>query len=265
VTAQSQGTKTTRGAPRPLRIVIGAAALVLAIASPVLAARIVTDPEPDRACPAESGSGVLSWYATTVDTPADSTTWQVSVEFTIEGGTCELSLATYELPGPTFTLPQQLFDSMTGTFGPGTHVLTAALPREGDLPGCFSQYDFVFGPAIEMLTETDKYGDRQVRARIVGSETCEVTVVSTPTPTPEDNIQESTPTPTPEDNIQESTPTPEDGVQEGTGTPAPDVPDTAVSAPATMGPNPMVPIMALLFVLSAGTLATLSWVHGRNR
>jgi hypothetical protein len=228
---------------------------VLALASPVLAARVVTDPEPDRACPAEHGSGVLTWYATTVDTPADSTTWQVSVEFTVEGGTCEFSLASYELAAPTFTLPQEVFDSETGTFGPGTHVLTAALPRQGDLPGCWSQYDFVFGPVITTLTESERYGDRQIRSRIVGSETCEITITETPTPTP---------TPTQVVSPGTPTPTPEDDVQGGTGTPAPDVPDTAVSASAS-GSSPLVPVVAVVFLISLGTFATLARVRARNR
>lgn len=247
----------TRSGSKRLAIALGSAALVVALASPVLASRVVTDPEPDRACPAEFGSGVVTWYATTVDTPADSTTWQVSVEFTVEGGTCELSLATYELPGPAFTVPQELYDSETGTFGPGTHVLTADLPREGDLPGCWSQYDFVFGPVITTLTATDKYGDRQIRARIVGAESCEITVVetATPTPTPEDSIQGGTGTPAP---------TPEDSVQGGTGTPAPDVPDTSVSA-STNGTSPLVPVAAIVFLLSLGTFATLARVRARNR
>lgn len=234
-------TQTTRSGPRRLGIVLWSAALVLALASPVLASRVVTDPEPDRACPAEHGSGVLTWYATTVDTPADSTTWQVSVEFTVEGGTCELSLATYELAAPTFTLPQEVFDSESGTFGPGTHVLTAALPREGDLPGCWSQYDFVFGPVITTLTETDHYGDQQIRARIVGSEMCEITITETPTPTP----------------------TPEDDVQGGTPTPTPDIPDTAVSA-SPNGTGPLVPVAVVVFLLSLATFATLVQVRARS-
>lgn len=228
---------------RRLQVVLGTAALLLAVATPVIAARVVTDPEPDKPCPAAYGGGAVTWYATTVDTPA-SGPWQVEVEFTLEGGTCQLTLASYELPGPTFTLPQQLWDSATGTFGPGTHVLTVDLPKEADLAGCFSQYDFVFGPALETLTGTDKYGDRQIRARIAGSDTCA-----------EGNVQPST----------SATTSPTQDIQGGTGTPAPEIPDTAMPRPADSQSAIPLAIASLLFVLSLGGVAALSVVRTRRR
>jgi hypothetical protein len=231
-------------------------ALVLVVATPVLAGSVSTDPEPDLACAEGYGSGVLTRYRTTVETPTDSTTWLVTVEFTLDGGSCELTLATYELPGPSFTLPQELYDSMSGTFGEGTHSLTATLPREADQTGCFSQYDFAFGPAIDTLTGSQKYGDRLIRGRIVGSETCsEAAATPTPTPTPEQPVQAGTPTPSP---------APEDDVQGGTPTPAPSQPDTAMGAQG--GPS-SVPTAAFALILLAA-LGTLGWGNlrtARNR
>jgi hypothetical protein len=56
---------------------------------------------------------------------------QMTVGFTIAEG-CELtiSLAAHEKPGPGFdrSMEQPLYDSATGTFGPGTHTLTVDLP-----------------------------------------------------------------------------------------------------------------------------------------
>ncbi len=174
------------------------------MAAPVLAVRVPTNPEPDIACPADAGTGWLTSYATTVEMPADSTEWYVSVEFTLAGGegdaSCELTLATYELAEGAFSYPQTLFDSDTGVFGTGTHTLTAALPREGEAAGCWSQYDFVFGPAIEELTFEDRYDGRQIRARIVGADECSI-AEATPTPTP-------TPTPSPSEGTQGGNPTP---------------------------------------------------------
>ncbi len=208
-------------------------ALILLGVVPVLALRVPTDPEPDIACNPEYGTGWLTDYATTVETPADSTDWWVSVEFTIagEGASCELSLAVYELASGAFAFPQTLFSSDSGTFGPGTHTLTAALPLDGSLTGCWSQYDFVFGPAVQELTFENRYDDRQVRARIVGSDECPSTQVATPTPTPT-----PTPSPTPREGDQGGTPTPtptatpREDEQGGNPTPTPgELPDTSLS------------------------------------
>jgi len=185
--------------PRGWRLALAggfAAGLLLLISTAVLAASVPTDPEPDLECPDAYGTGLLTKYVTTVNTPADSTDWWVSVQFTVidEPGvaaSCELSLATYELPGPDFVFPQTLFSSATGTFGAGTHTLTAPLPREGEAAGCFSQYDFVFGPPIQDLTFDNRYDSRQIRARITGTESCAI-VTPTPSPTPEGGEQGST-------------------------------------------------------------------------
>ena len=56
-----------------------------------------------------------------------------TVRFTIAEG-CELalSLSSYEKPGPGWSRAnaseQRLVDAAIGTFGPGTHTLTVALP-----------------------------------------------------------------------------------------------------------------------------------------
>jgi hypothetical protein len=218
-------------------VAIGSIALLLIAAVPALAASVVTDPEPDLSCPGAYGSGDVTDYVTTVDTPSVGE-WRVTVTFTLDGGSCDLTLATYELSSPSFTLPQELYDSMSGTFGPGTHTLTATLPREADEPGCFSQYDFAFGPAIEALTGSEKYGDRLIRARIVGSETCnESAATPTPTPTPEQTLQPGTPTPNP---------TLEEGIQGGSPTPAPSQPDTAMGSDGRPNPVPTVGFGLLL-------------------
>jgi hypothetical protein len=238
-----------------------AAGLGVLIASVALGAPVPTNPEPDLECPDAFGAGLVTRYVTTVNTPADSADWWVSVEVTIENETganasCELSLASYELPGPDFVFPQTLFDSATGTLGAGTHTLTVQLPREGDLPGCFSQYDFVFGPAIENLTFEDRYGDRQIRSRIVGGE-CAEQETPTPTPTP-------TPSPTP-------TPTPEQQQQGGTPTPTPEqqaegsVPDTSMTGTGGSG-IPL--ILGLVLVLALGSMGYVNLravVKARNR
>ena len=185
---------------RRLRIAAGSAVVLsLVLSGLALATSVPTDPDPDLACPEASGTGAVTRYVTTVNTPADSTDWWVNVEFTIadmgdEAAACELSLATYELAGPTFSFPQTLHDGATGVFGAGTHTLTAQLPTEGEAEGCFGQYDFVFGPLITNLTFEDRYGDRQIRSRIVGSEACPSTEQppQQPTPTPEGETEGNT-------------------------------------------------------------------------
>lgn len=222
------------GTRRAAVSVVSAVAVLLAIALPVLALR--TDPEPDKPCHPDHGTGLLTEYDTTVNMPADSSDWWVSVTFTLvdDGQTpaaCELSLATYELPSNELTFPQTLHDADGGVFGAGTHTLTAALPREGELPGCWFQYDFVFGPALDTVT-SGSYGDRQIRARISGTESCTLNELGgTPTPTPRDSELGGNPTPTPGD-----------------------LPDTATSglegqAPATVLSLVLVGSLATLFYL----------------
>ena len=272
-------------AKRGLRIFpssLAAVAMVLLWIGPVLAMTVPTDPEPDIECPADFGTGWLTSYTTTVNTPPDSDDWWVSVEFTIVGDAtaeCVLSLATYELEGATFTFPQTVYDWATGTFGPGTHTLTAALPLEGELSGCWSQYDFVFGPPVENLTFEDRYGDRQVRARIVGSDEC-----GAPPPSASASVEASV---SPEQSVSASASasasaseaasvSPEQSVEGATGTPsvspeqsvqgATGVPDTGTPAGGGSigGGAASVTLFGLLLITSLGSLAYLN-VRSRRR
>jgi hypothetical protein len=250
----------TPGRTRSWFVGLLAVSLLAISAVPVLAIRVPTDPEPDIACHPDYGTGMVTWYATTVETPADATDWWVSVEFTIagEGALCELSLATYELPSAEFTYPQSLHDADGGTFGPGTHTLTAALPLDGALPGCHSQYDFVFGPSIAELTFDNRYDDRQIRARIVGDAACPEEQVATPTPTPTPDESEggatASPTATPRDDTQGGNPTP----TPGGGT----LPDTSVP---TSSSGPIAAILSLLMLASLSVATTWRLVGARRR
>jgi hypothetical protein len=225
---------------------IGAVAALLLVAVPVLALK--TDPEPDKPCYPGYGTGLLTEYVTTVNTPADSTDWWVSVTFTLvdDGQTeaeCELSLSTYEQPdGSDPDFPQTLFDSDGGVFGAGSHTLTAALPREGEQPGCYFQYDFVFGPALDTVNNGD-YGDRQIRSRIEGTDDCSIEQ-ETPAPTP-------TPTPTPsETETERPQATPRESTQAGSGGPRGPLPNTATEEPGSS----LAPVLALVALASLGVL-----------
>ncbi len=209
-----------------------ASMLMLTASSVVLGAGVPTDPDPDLVCPDGHGFGLVTKYVTTVNTPADSKDWWVSVEFEVADdgdhhANCEISLGSYELPGPDFSLPQTLFGGETGVFGVGTHTLTVPLPLELNQPGCFAQYDFVFGPLIEELTLPDHYGDRQIRARIVGTEACPADPVVPPDP-----------------------PKPDGGTQGGTG-----LPNTAMAPTSS---SDLAPTFALLLVASLSTMGMLN-------
>ena len=219
------------------------AAIMLALvsAAPVLASRVPTVPEPPLECPDEFGSGLITKYVTTLTMPSDSTGWSVTVEVTLadepqgKPANCELTLATYELPTGEFSFPQTLSDSDGGTFGAGTHTLTAALPVPGTMPNCFFQYDFAFGQPIAELTFEDRYGDRQIRSRIgpdaVG--TC-----------PSEGVNPAPP------------PSPGEGIAGGNPTPEPLVPDTSTTEVAAMRTVPSGPIfIGALVLFGAGGLA----------
>lgn len=231
-------------------LLLGSIGLLLAAVAPVLANSVPTDPEPDIACPADFGSGLLTQYTTEVGSADDPATWTVTVQFTLaddgSGASCQLSLASYELPSSDFTLPQTVFDSATGTFGAGTHVLSVSLPHTGSMPGCFAQYDFVFGPALDTVSTSERYGGRQVRARIVGTEDCTSGGVQ-PTPT---GTATATPTPTQEVKGGTGTPAPEQSVKAGSG-----LPNTSTDDHDGSGNAPIVPL-----VLIVAALAVLSFV-----
>lgn len=256
---------TARGRTRSWIVGLLAFSLLVFSAVPALAMRVPTDPEPDIACHPDYGTGMLTWYATTVETPADSTDWWVSVEFTIagEGANCQLTLATYELPSGEFTYPQWLHDADGGTFGPGTHTLTAALPLDEEFAGCHSQYDFVFGPAIDELTFENRYDDRQVRARIVGGADCpqeQVAPTPTPTPTPDESEGGSTSSPT-----ASPTSSPREDEQGGNPTATPGggaLPDTSVPASGT---GILAAVLSVLLLASLSVATTWRLAGARRR
>jgi hypothetical protein len=233
-------------------------------AAPALANRVPTDPEPDIACHPDAGTGWLTSYATTVQTPADSTDWSVSVEFTIagEGASCELSLATYELPSQEFSYPQSLFDSDSGTFGPGTYTLTAALPLDGTHPGCHAQYDFVFGPAISELTFENRYGERQIRARIVGSDECPQDEGPSASASVPASASASASASVPADPSEDASPSATGGIEGGNPTPQPNLPDTRMSATSTgSAAAGLLAAVLLLSLTATGAVAMRSRMH----
>lgn len=236
-------------------MLLGSVGLLLAAVAPVLANSVPTDPEPDIACPADFGSGLLTKYTTDVGSADDPATWTVTVQFTLadDGGaaSCELSLASYELPSADFSLPQTVFDSATGTFGAGTHVLSVSLPHTGSMPGCFAQYDFVFGPALNTVSTSERYGGRQIRARIVGTEDCTSGGVQpTATPTATATV---TPTPTQEVAGATGTPAPEQSVKAGTG-----LPNTSTADPGEGGNMPVLPLVLIVVALAGLSFANVA-------
>jgi hypothetical protein len=236
ITKEGNVTAYYRARRRGLRWSIAgilASMLMLTVSSVALGAGVPTDPDPDLVCAEGHGFGLITKYVTAVNTPADSKDWWVSVQFEVADdgdhhANCEISLGSYELPGPDFSLPQTLFAGATGVFGVGTHNLTVPLPLDLNQPGCFAQYDFVFGPLIEELTVPDHYGDRQIRARIVGSGTCPADPVDPPD-TPDE---------------------PEGGTQGGTS-----LPNTAMAATSS---SDLAPTFALLLVASLSAMGMLN-------
>ncbi len=91
--------------------------------------------------------------------------------FSIAPG-CEdipVSLVSYKANAPTFQLPQTLFDSVTGTFDAG-----GPYTLQVDVEDCYYQIDLVFGPVIEVLSETAFYGNKKVQAQNGGTQACDV-------------------------------------------------------------------------------------------
>lgn len=93
----------------------------------------------------------------------------VTVTFTVaEGCTVPASLVAYQAPAPTFdatTADQQVvFDSDTGTFGPGQHTMTVTVP------GCYFQVDFVRGAVIEQLGPAGSDNFYGVQGRLIDAD-----------------------------------------------------------------------------------------------
>ncbi|MEA3137784.1 MAG: hypothetical protein QOC71_2065, partial [Thermoplasmata archaeon] len=108
----------------------------------------------------------------------------VDVDFTIAAGCndIELSLVSYEAPSATFsreTADQQiLFDWETGLFDAGHHAMRV------DVPGCFFQVDFVFGPVIEHLGPADSHNFYGDQGRLIEGENGGTTSCVPPPPPP---------------------------------------------------------------------------------
>ena len=105
-----------------------------------------------------------------------------AVEFQVaEGCTVELSLVSYEAPGPDFDPSladqQRLFAAETDVYGPGEHLV------EVPLPSCFWQVDFVAGTPIKDLSPTNLYGRRLIAGRS-GGEACVAPTTTTAPPPP---------------------------------------------------------------------------------
>jgi uncharacterized protein DUF11 len=78
-----------------------------------------------------------------------------------------VTLASYEAPAATFSLPQTLFDDASATFASGgPYTLTV------DLPDCFFQVDLVTGTAIPVLTSGNLYGNRKAAFTQGGVKAC---------------------------------------------------------------------------------------------
>lgn len=97
-----------------------------------------------------------------------------------------VTLTSWEAPNGTDGKPyssQTLFAHSTGTFAPGTHTLTVALPN------CYYQLDLILGSAPTDATGSPDYAMQGILRRSLhgGTQSC----ATTPTPTP------TNPTPTP--------------------------------------------------------------------
>jgi hypothetical protein len=108
----------------------------------------------------------------------------VKADFTIAAGCddIEVSLVSYKAPSATFSEAtadeQVLFDSDTGFFDAGAHSL------EVDVPDCYFQVDFVFGPVLVTLGPEGSgnfYGSRLIDAENGGTQSCTTTTTSSST------------------------------------------------------------------------------------
>lgn len=97
----------------------------------------------------------------------------VTVNFSVDSAcsSVEVSLAAYEASGSSFgtSIPQTLYDSTTGTFGPGNHSLGAV-----SIPACFYQVEFVCGPVLtgEEINSGKRYGSRKIDWHNAGANSC---------------------------------------------------------------------------------------------
>jgi hypothetical protein len=116
-----------------------------------------------------------------------------------------IGLASYLKDGPSFVVPQTLFDSATGTITSGSQTLAVSLPQTGTPPHCYSQVDAFTGPPLQEITESQRYGSRLlgytwgevptcVEGETLGSTTTTTTTIG-PSNTPSSSTQVSASTP----------------------------------------------------------------------
>jgi hypothetical protein len=103
--------------------------------------------------------------------------------FTVVAGCIDIKvgIASYKAangqPFPA-NLPQTLFDSKVGVFGPGQHTLTV------NVPDCYAQTDLFTGDVIENLATNNFYGGRLLDSKLSNSTSCALgTTTTTPATT----------------------------------------------------------------------------------
>ncbi|MGH2471046.1 MAG: hypothetical protein ACRDG6_01385 [Candidatus Limnocylindria bacterium] len=160
---------------------VGAFALLLALSvganAAAAATPVATGATQTVMCP--SGRAQLSSMGFFHDAFQGRTVW---IDFTIaDGCNVELSLVSYKAPSDTFsadTASQQvLFDSATGTFAAGDHILSV------DLPNCFFQLDFVFGAPLATLGPAGSNNFYSAQGRLISAYTSGTSACSAAAPT----------------------------------------------------------------------------------
>jgi hypothetical protein len=163
---------------RPLSL--GGSVLAIIAATMLLSALMLAAPssasaDTTRGCPSAYGSGQVIVTDFKLDrSSANPADWTATAWFTVSGeaAQCQISLASYELPGDEFSVPQSLHDGTSAMAGAGDHQLTVSLPGNEELAGCFFQVELLFGPVLQTITETERYGSRVIVQKITGAETC---------------------------------------------------------------------------------------------
>jgi LPXTG-motif cell wall-anchored protein len=120
----------------------------------------------DHSCTAQCPSGPAAVSEHHLSDNGDGTyTGTFSVAEGCSG--IKVSLASYKAPGPG-TLPQELFDSQTGSFDAGgPYSFTVKVPS------CYHQVYLVMGDVITSLDEEHLYGDRELDTGQGGDHSCD--------------------------------------------------------------------------------------------
>ena len=193
-----------------------------------------------RGCPSAYGSGQVTVTDFKLDRSlADPADWTATAWFTVSGeaAECQISLASYELLGDEFSVPQSLHHGTSATAGAGDHQLTVSLPGNEELPGCFFQVELVFGPVLQTITETERYGSRVIVSKIAGQETCG-----------DDGVDGGNPPPG--EGTQGGNPPPGEGTQGGNPPTGPLLPDTAMGT--AVDPSLTMLLMGAILISIAG-------------